>query len=265
MGNGGSIDCPNTQKYIDNDLKPDNRDLNNKINDLNNQINAARKSIDKYTKDNTDLETQIAQMFTKTQLDTEVSNAIKLLQDLIISNTTTINSLKSQKGVLIDRRDDLIKQLEYQERKILEQTLSITNNDIRNAGFNSASIIFDSTEKTYDYYVAIKEQNDKLLDKSKNSKSENLTYDQKAFYQIERFDYSIKINFILYVVYYVFLIILIGILFFVQKTISIYYRIIIIALLILYPFIIYTIEKILYDAGSYTYSMINTNVYSNNY
>jgi hypothetical protein len=203
-------------------------------------------------------------MFTKSQLDAAVSSAIKPLQDQINSNNNTISALNAEKNRLTINRDNLLKQLN-QERKIADDSLKIVNSEIGNSKYKSTNIVYDSNEKTYQYYNSIREQNDKLLDKAKNSKSDNLTYDQKAFYQVERFDNVSKINYILYIVYYVFLIVLIGILFFVQTNMSIYYRIIMIALLILYPFIIYTIEKMLYDAGSYTYSTINTNVYSNNY
>uniref|UniRef100_A0A6C0E8E0 Uncharacterized protein n=1 Tax=viral metagenome TaxID=1070528 RepID=A0A6C0E8E0_9ZZZZ len=264
MGNTSSTDCPKISKYIDDTLKPDERNLNNQINDLNAQINANQKSIDKYTKDNQELQTQISKMFTKAQLDTDVSNAIKPLQDQINSNNNTISALTADKNRLTGIRDNLLKQL-GQERNIVDQSLPLVKNEINSSTYKTSNMVYDSNEKTYDYYNAIREQNGKLLDKSSNSKSENLTYDQKAFYQIERYDYTIKINYVLYIVYYVFLIILIGILFFVQRNMSIYYRIILIALLVIYPFIIYTIEKILYDAGSYTYSTINTNVYYNNY
>jgi len=264
MGNTSSIDCPKISKYIDDTLKPDERNLNNQINKLNEDINTNQKSIDKYTKDNQELQSQISKMFTKAQLDSDVSIAIKPLQDQIDSNKITISALTAEKNRLIGIRDDLLKQLD-QERKIIDQSLPLVKNEINNSTYKNANMVYDSNEKTYDYYVAIREQNGKLLNKSSTSKSENLTYDQKAFYQIERYDYTIKINYVLYIVYYVFLIILIGILFFVQRNMSIYYRIIMIALLIIYPFIIYTIEKILYDAGSYTYSTINTNVYYNNY
>lgn len=261
---GAEASCPKTVNYIDNTLKPDERNLNSQINSLNYEIGVVQTNIDKYTTDNKNIQTQISKMFTKSQLDAAVSSAIKPLQDQIVSNENTISALNAEKDRLTNNRDNLLKQLN-RERKIADDSLTIVNNEISNSKYKSTNIVYDSNEKTYDYFVAIREQNDKLLDKAKNNKSENLTYDQKAFYQVERFDNVLKINYILYIVYYVFIIVLIGILFFVQTNMSIYYRIIIIALLILYPFIIYTIEKMLYDAGSYTYSTINTNVYSNNY
>jgi len=264
MGNTSSTDCPKISKYIDDTLKPDERNLNNQINNLNNEIAVIQKNIDNYRNKNNDLQTQISKMFTKAQLDTDVSIFIKPLEEQIESNKITISAYTVEKNRLIGIRDDLLKQL-GQERNIVDQSLPLVKNEINSSTYKTANMVYDSNEKTYDYYNAIREQNGKLLDKSSNSKSENLTYDQKAFYQIERYDYTIKINYVLYIVYYVFLIILIGILFFVQRNMSIYYRIIMIALLIIYPFIIYTIEKILYDAGSYTYSTINTNVYYNNY
>ena len=261
---GAEASCPKTVNYIDYTLKPDERNLNSQINSLNYEIGVIQTNIDKYTTDNKNIQTQISKMFTKSQLDAAVSSAIKQLQDQIDSNNITISALNAEKNRLTNNRDHLLKQLN-RERKIADDSLTIVNNEISNSKYKSTNIVYDSNEKTYDYFVAIREQNDKLLDKAKNNKSENLTYDQKAFYQVERFDNVLKINYILYIVYYVFIIVLIGILFFVQTNMSIYYRIIIIALLIIYPFIIYTIEKMLYDAGSYTYSTINTNVYSNNY
>jgi hypothetical protein len=259
-----NVNCPNTVNYIDNTLKPEQRNLDNQIKNLNNEIAVIQKNIDKYTTDNQNLQTQISRMFTKSQLDAAVSSSIKPLQEQIDLNNMTISALNAEKNRLTINRDNLLKQLS-QERKIADDSLTIVNSEISNSKYKSTNIVYDSNEKTYDYFIAIREQNDKLLDKARNNKSENLTYDQKAFYQVERFDNVLKINYILYIVYYVFLIVLIGILFFVQTNMSIYYRIIMIVLLIIYPFIIYTIEKMLYDAGSYTYSTVNTNVYSNNY
>ena len=235
---GAEASCPKTVNYIDYTLKPDERYLNNRINSLNYQIGIIQRDIDKYTTDNKNIQIQISKMFTKTQIDAAVSSAIKPLHDQIDSNNITILALNAEKVRLTNNRDNLLKQLN-RERKIADDSLTIVNNEISSSKYKSANIVYDSNEKTFDYYNSIREQNDKLLDKARNNKSENLTYDQKAFYQVERFDNVLKINYILYIVYYVFLIILIGILFFVQSNISIYYRIIIIALLILYPFDIF--------------------------
>ena len=265
-----NINCPGIVNYVE-DLKRDRDNLSNSVNSLNNTINSLNNTIsnkqneiNNLTNESTGLNKQISLMFTKAKLDADVLSAIQPLQKQIESNNTTISSLKNDINNLTLERNKLTKQLEL-ERNVIDQSLSIGNNAARSSAFSSVNLIYDSNEKTYDYYIAIREQNDKLLSKAKNSKSNDLTYHQKAFYQLERLDFSVKINFILYVVYYVFLIILIGILVFLQKTMSIYYRIIIIILLIIYPFIIYTIEKMLYDVGSYTYLTINTNAYSNNY
>jgi hypothetical protein len=264
MGNGGSIDCPRTSAYINNTLKPEQTNLTNTINNLNISIKNIDADINKYTKSNQDLQTQISKMFTKAQLDTAVANAIKPLQDQIETNNNTIAALTAEKKRLIGTRDDLLKQL-GKERQILDQSVTMANNGIRNSAYGSANIVYDSNQKTYDYYNAIRQQNQKLLDKSSDSKSDNLKYDQRAFYQIERYDFTVKINFILYIIYYIFLIILIGIFVFVQKNMSIFVRIVMIVLLIIYPFVIFFAEKLLYDAGSYTYSTINRNVYFNDY
>ena len=265
-----SINCPRTVEYVD-DLKRDRDNLSNRVNSLNNIINdlnyrisIKQNEINSLTNENASLNKQILLMFTKAQLDATILSAIQPLQLQIESNNATISSLKNDINNLTLEKNKLTKQLEL-ERNVIDQSLTIANNEAQKTAFSSANYIYDSNEKTYDYYNAIREQNDKLLSKAKNSKQDNLTYDQKAFYQIERLDFTVKINFILYVIYYVFLIILIGILFFVQKNINIYYRITIIILFLLYPFIIYTIEKILYDAATYTHLTINTNIYSNNY
>ena len=135
-------------------------------------------------------------MFTKSQLDSSVSSAIKPLQEQINSNNNTISALNAEKNRLTINRDNLLKQLS-QERKIADNSLTIVNSEISNSKYKSTNIVNDSNEKTYDYFIAIREQNDKLLDKARNNKPENLTYDQKAFYQVERFDNVLKINYIL--------------------------------------------------------------------
>ena len=86
------------------------------------------------------------------------------------SNNTTISSLKNDINNLTLERNKLTKQLEL-ERNVIDQSLSIGNNAARSSAFSSVNLIYDSNEKTYDYYIAIREQNDKLLSKAKNSKS----------------------------------------------------------------------------------------------
>ena len=150
----------------------------------------------------------------------------------IESNNITIDNLNKQINDLIKEKQNLTKQFEL-ENNLLEQSLNLSNIEIKSTNNLITNKISDTNQKMYDYYIGIKEQNDKFFNILNNNKSENLTYDQKAFYQMELYNYILNFNNILFIIYYVFIIVLIGIIFFVQKEMSIIYKSIIIILLII--------------------------------
>ena len=262
-----SINCPKTVQYI-NEKKEERSKLENtqkqleyKLEKLTNTINDKIKEKKAIIDSNNKLQDEINKKFTKNQLDDFVKLATEPLKRQIESNNITIDNLNKQINDLIKEKQNLTKQFEL-ENNLLEQSLNLSNIEIKSTNNLITNKISDTNQKMYDYYIGIKEQNDKFFNILNNNKSENLTYDQKAFYQMELYNYILNFNNILFIIYYVFIIVLIGIIFFVQKEMSIIYKSIIIILLIIYPFLIDIIEKTIYNAMKDTYMMINKNVYS---
>ena len=185
---------------------------------------------------------------------------MKPLEEKIAETNNEISNLRNDISRLTTERDNLIIKLK-EERTITDPILSIGNNAVHHFKISEINDNINSNDKYYTYYTAITKQNEKLTDKVNNKISGDFTYDQKAYFQYEQVSRFLQLNYILTIAYYVFVIIIIGLLFFVQKNMSIYLKIVIIVLLSIYPFIIYTIEYLIYTWGSYTKSLISGTVY----
>ena len=252
--------CPGTKQYAT-DLSNTNDRLRTNIvtltttrNEKNASVTILKARNDVLIKDKND-------KFTTTQVDDEKRKAMKPLEDEISRNTAEISKLNSEIVDLNNEITDLTQKLR-DERNITDPILSINNEASQSVKFTAINSIITSQDKYTTYYNSIRKQNEKLLDKVQNSNTNDLTYDQKAYFQYEQVSRFVQTNFLLLIAYYVFIIILIGILFFVQKNMSIYLKIGIILALSIYPFIIYTIEKFIYTWGSYTIALFSGTVYT---
>ena len=109
----------------------------------------------------------------------------------------------------------------------------------------------------------IQNQNEALDQTLTNMKDLYSTDDQKVNYQSAQIDYLITVNTILYYIYFALLIVVGFILVFNLSTVSIYMRVLIAALFIIFPFTIGYIEYYIYIAFSYIFAILNGNVYTN--
>lgn len=110
-------------------------------------------------------------------------------------------------------------------------------------------------------YDSLKAQNKKLVTVLQNEADVYSSDDQKVLYQTNQTDNLYYINLVFIYVYFALLIVVGYILIFNMNAFSIYMRVFIAALFILYPFIIQPIEYFLYNIYNYIYSIINGTVF----
>ena len=264
MGNKSSSPppdpCPGTKRYAS-ALSDSNDRLRQHIGNLRIIREEKFASVALLEAKNRELIKQKNSLYTTVQIDDAKRMAMKPLEETITKNNVQISQLRNDIIKLNDEINDL-NQKTRDERTITDPILSISNNAIHDVKLSVINANINSNDKYYTYYTAITKQNEKLSDKLKNANSDDFTYDQKANFQHEQVSSFVELNYILMIAYFVFFIILIGLLFFVQKNLSIYLKIAIIVALIIYPFIIYTIEEIIYTWGSYTTALISGTVYT---
>ena len=264
MGNKSSSPppdpCPGTKRYAS-ALHDSNDRLRQYIGTLTNVKDQKIASANELKTTNETLIKQRDALYTSVQLDDAKRMAMKPLEETISKNNVQISQLRNDIIKLNDEINDLNQKLR-DERTITDPILSVSNNAIQDAKITEINANINSNDKYYTYYAAITKQNEKLSDKLKNVNSGDFTYDQKANFQYENVSRFVQLNYIFFVAYFVFIIILVGLLFFVQKNLSIYLKVAIIVALIIYPFIIYTIEEFIYTWGSYTTALISGTVYT---
>jgi len=120
-------------------------------------------------------------------------------------------------------------------------------------------------ENSYKTYQNIKLQNDMLknqIDKISNIYSAD---NQRAIYQTTNLEYQTTIYSYLLIAYYLLLVILIFLFYFDIKNVSRIVKVGIIIAIILYPWVIYLFEKFIYFIFAYLYSIVNGNVFFNDY
>lgn len=110
-------------------------------------------------------------------------------------------------------------------------------------------------------YEAIKKQNILLDDQIQTNKGVYSTYDKQSFYKQEKIDTFKKMNFILYLLFYICLIGLIYMMF-INETFSIYQKIGIVFAFMIYPYVIRIIEKMLIFLFDYFIAIVNGDVYN---
>jgi chromosome segregation ATPase len=114
-------------------------------------------------------------------------------------------------------------------------------------------------------YKNVKLQNNMLknqIDKVSNIYSAD---NQRAMYQITNIEFQNNIHGYLLMVYYILLLVLIILFYFDIKNVSRIVKIGVVIAIVLYPWVIYLFEKSIYFIFAYLYSIVNGNVFFNDY
>jgi uncharacterized membrane protein len=133
------------------------------------------------------------------------------------------------------------------------------SNAAKSATDNLTAKIVDAKENNIEatniYYKVLNDQNEYLIDKYNDKKSDFIKGDVLSSEVTNKESFYSYVNYILSICYFVLVVILIYVLIFVSTKNSLVIRIILIIIAILYPFIIMLIEYYAYDLLVYLYKI----------
>ena len=105
-------------------------------------------------------------------------------------------------------------------------------------------------------YTAIQDQNAQLETEIDKYRNEYSTDDQKVNYEQQKIYLLLNANYVLKWVYFV-LFLVVAYLLYYTKNYSIYFKSILVIILAIYPFVIYTVEKKTYDFFKFLWSFVH--------
>jgi hypothetical protein len=240
----GITNVVNSSKNAEN-LKKCNTNLNNLRNDYNNIINKQTSLNQQYSALNNKQE----------QLKRDYNSKVNELK----LKETQYNNLLNEYNIQVKDKQGLMDYL-----TVNEHFTNFTNfSNIEGLTSQEGNAVVKITNGLdYNFYNSIVNQNSQLDYETQKYKNIYSTDQQKSNYQSQQLDVLNTWNSYLFIIYYVFVLILCYFLYY-SNTLLNYMKVSILLSLLLYPFIINTIETNLYNAIRYTFSIINGNVYTN--
>jgi hypothetical protein len=222
-----------------------------------------------------------ARELTNRRIDLE--RRVREEEDIRNRFNTDNNRLVNEINYLNTNRPPIIKNLEIEKRNLdnKNKNLIIDNANYRviipnsDLLLNSSYLTEDSFTKSdndaikkktislateYSYLI---KQNEYLSNRYDYIKEQFDRHDNKHIVYSKNFDNLNILYTILFFSYYLLILGAIYILYFNKPTWKMYFKIILLILFLLFPFVIYSIEKILYNSWIYLYSIISGNVYNN--
>ena len=246
----GITNVVNSSKNADN-LKKCNTNLNNLRNDYNNIINKQSLLNQQYGELNNKQE----------QLKRDYNSKVNELK----LKETQYNNLLNEYNIQVKDKQGLMDYLTVNEHFSNFTNFTNFTNFSNIEGLTSQegnAVVKITNGLDYNFYNSIVNQNSQLDYETQKYKNIYSTDQQKSNYQSQQLDVMNTWNSYLFIIYYVFVLILCYFLYY-SKTLLIYMKVSILLSLLLYPFIINTIETNLYNAIRYTFAIINGNVYTN--
>jgi hypothetical protein len=237
----GITNVVNSSKNAEN-LKKCNTNLNNLRNDYNNIINKQTSLNQQYSA----LKNKQEQL--RRDYNSKV-NELKLKE-------TQYNNLLNEYNIQVKDKQGLMDYLTVNEHFSNFSNIEGLTSQEGNA------VVKITNGLDYNFYNSIVNQNSQLDYETQKYKNIYSTDQQKSNYQSQQLDVLNTWNSYLFIIYYVFVLILCYFLYY-SNTLLNYMKVSILLSLLLYPFIINTIETNLYNAIRYTFAIINGNVYTN--
>jgi len=192
---------------------------------------------------------------------------IAKIQNELLSETLTsaerlskINSLNSE----IVKLNDNINQLEVAYQTLITDYTTLSSNYTSlNTDYDTA--IDNEKNMQIELYKNIMNQNMGLEKESDKLRGQHTADFQKVIYQSDQNTSLNGMTNILWIIYYTIVFFLLCILIFIEKTMTVSMKLLIIVICCLYPYVINVIEMYLYEVYDYLYSIININAYTNDY
>jgi hypothetical protein len=249
MGGNNSKPAPRKSQWQIDEENRENR-LRSENDQLSRQVNDLRNRFNNYTNDNNRLNIDIG--VKNSQLNRDSDNNNRTLNNLKGVSTAWTNDNNFHKNTKIPN-----------EQKIISaDETALTNNrgaTIRTIYYYLKTMLRAIYSKKQ-YYDSVKSENDVIISKMSNIHIKSSGDDQTLEdIQTQMRDLSL-INTILFILYYL-LFIYFSVLLFLNKSVSMFQKIMFFVLLLIYPFYIIKVQKILYSFFMYIYTYWNT-VYS---
>jgi hypothetical protein len=137
----------------------------------------------------------------------------------------------------------------------------INNSDIIKNNINTFKSLFINVSNVRDLYNKYKNENDKLEDDLINQSHDILTNDRKTYYEDQGINNLNTYYYFLIVIYFIIVTIFLLAIIFVNTTIKLSYRILILFVLIIYPFIIMFVFNLINDTINKIKDYIPSNAY----
>ena len=113
------------------------------------------------------------------------------------------------------------------------------------------------------FYGLISDENNKIDQRYKYIKNQFSRHDEKFDYYSKNIENLTSLNTIMFYLYYILVFICVIIMYLYKPDYSLYFKIISVILLLFYPFIVYTLEMVLYNAWIFIYSLLIGRVFDN--
>ena len=197
-------------------------------------------------------------------VNTKMVNTSNILDIMLNRDGFTVDQVKADTAGIMSNTSNIITKLG--DIKTDTGNIKKDTGDIKTGIVSAVDKLDQATKavlkqdiKTVQHF---QNQNNALDQTIQNMNDLYSTDDQKVVYQSAQIEYLNTINTIFYFIYFALLIVVAFILIFKIQTISLFMRVIIAILFILYPFIIGFIEHYLYMAGKYISALLTGTVYT---
>lgn len=178
--------------------------------------------------------------------------------NLTNTNTTLNNNITNIRGELEKTKYDSQAQVALRDSNI-DQAIATTATTV------ASTLSTPSPSPNYNSYKDIVSENSLLTNKISNLKDLYQTGDQKSFYEEKQIAYLLKLNSALFWFYYILILLFTYVLFYIDNSMSNYFKIAIMVLAVSYPFIIIPIENFLYKIYKILMAFMKVKPYTNNY
>ena len=223
------------------------------------EVNRARNDRDDARRDAENFERKYRDMYAN------YNNTNKMLND-------TKNKLKDTTNLLNDTKNKLNKTLNQltETQNTLSQSVMAynTQTDEMNALTNRINVseyfsVVESDNVQYNFkmldrnlYTAIQDQNSQLATEIEKYRNEHSTDDQKVNYEQQNIYLLLNANYVLKWIYFILFFVFVYFLYY-TKQYSIYFKIGLLALFTIYPFVIYAVQQKIYHFFKFLWSFVH--------
>ena len=218
-----------------------------RINDMNNQIESKKK-----TQSNLQWELNTALNNQRT-----ATTEKEYWKNLSIRLQTQINALNSEISGLQKQVDDLKDKLSKATTQlaVANSQTAISQTAIQDLTSKNVDANYKNLDTKTLYYKTIEQQNKILINQYDDLRSGLTRGDVLSSYVFGKNGNYDKINYIFFIAYFVLVAILLGLFIFISTGLSRYFKISILIIAVLYPFIILLTESYMYELVRYIYSI----------